>query len=91
LLALYVISYVDDNTLVESFSCDQSLAAILTNLQNCIKLWHRILRITGGDLALEKCTFCVMKGKWKDGTASLETPVIDPGHLVVTETTITRL
>jgi hypothetical protein len=60
-LALYLISYVDDNTLVESFNQELSMDSILAKLQNCIQRWHKIFRITGGDLALEKCTFCIMK------------------------------
>jgi hypothetical protein len=90
-LALYLISYVDDNTLVESFDRELSMASILVKLQNCIQRWHKILRITGGDLALEKCTFCIMKWKWKAGVASLETPSSDLGDLIVAGTNIARL
>jgi hypothetical protein len=60
-LTLFLISYVDDNTLVQSYRQDQSMESLLTNLQYCLKRWHNILKITGGDLALAKCTFSLMK------------------------------
>jgi hypothetical protein len=59
-LVLYLISYVDDNTLVQSFDNTATMPSILQQLQFCLKKWHNILKITGGDLALEKCTFCVL-------------------------------
>jgi hypothetical protein len=89
-LTTYIISYVDDNTLVQSFGSRSSTKDILTELNTCITRWHDILRITGGDLALEKCTFCVMKWRWSQGRAELEMPLTDPGTLDVMGTTITR-
>lgn len=82
-LLLYIISYVDDNTLVQQFYNTQTMMSILSGLKNCIMRWHKILRITGGDLALEKCTYCVMKWKWTKGIAMLETADTDPGCLLV--------
>jgi hypothetical protein len=90
-LTTHIISYVDDNTLVQSFSPRQSMSSILAELNECITKWHQILKITGGDLALEKCTFCVMKWKWKNDHASLETPTSDPGELSVMGTKISWL
>jgi hypothetical protein len=90
-LAIYIISYVDDNTLVEKFQQDQSLFSILAELQHCINRWHNILQITGGDLALEKYTFFIIKWRWKDGVATLVTPESDPGNLIVSGTKIIRL
>lgn len=52
-LLLYIISYVDDITLVQQFYNTQMMQAILHGLRNCIMRWHKILWITGFDLALE--------------------------------------
>jgi hypothetical protein len=90
-LTTHIISYVDDNTLVQFFGDGSSMYQILKELNLCISRWHEILRITGGDLALEKCTFCIMKWKWIKGKAVLETPTSDPGELRVKGTTISRL
>jgi hypothetical protein len=90
-LALYLISYVDDNTLVQRFEHDQGMPSILEQLQFCLKKWHNILKITGGDLALEKCTFCILKWRWKGSKATLETITSAPGVLTVDNTEIQRL
>jgi hypothetical protein len=90
-MVIYIISYVDDNTLVQEFPRDQSMKSILEGLNKCITKWHTILRITGGDLALEKCSYCIMKWKWKNGVATLETPTSSPGELFVSGTKIQRL
>jgi hypothetical protein len=47
--------------------------------------------LLGGDLALEKCTYCILKWKWKNGQAEISTPLTDPGELDVMGTTIARL
>jgi hypothetical protein len=53
--------------------------------------WHGILKITGGDLALEKCTYCVIKWTWNKGIPTLATVDSDPGTLHVSGTLIQRL
>jgi hypothetical protein len=90
-LALYLISYVDDNTLVQRFGQDQSMTDILSHLQYCLKRWHNILQITGGDLALAKCTFSLMKWKWQGIDPILESSVSMPGQITIDGTNITRL
>ncbi len=80
-LALFIISYVDDNTLVQRFDQEHDMPSILMQLQFCLKKWHNILKITGGDLALEKCTFCILKWRWKGAHAQLETIKTSPGVL----------
>jgi hypothetical protein len=90
-LALFIISYVDDNTLVQSFNQTQTMPSILSQLQFCLTRWHNILKITGGDLALEKCTFCILKWKWRGAFATLETIHTSPGILRVDNTEIKRL
>jgi hypothetical protein len=60
-------------------------------LQFCLKKWHNILKITRGNLALEKCTFCILKWRWKGAHAQLETIKTSPGVLRVDKTEIQRL
>jgi hypothetical protein len=90
-LILHIISYVDDNTLVQQFYNTHTMTYILQGLKKCIMRWHNILKITGGDLALEKCTYCVMKWRWSNGVPQLETAASDPGSLFVSGTKIQRL
>jgi hypothetical protein len=82
---------VDDNTLIQQFYNTQTMSSILNGLRECIVRWHNILKITGGDLALEKCTFCIMKWRWCQGIASLETIDSEAGVLSVNGKTIQRL
>jgi hypothetical protein len=88
-LTLFLISYVDDNTLVQRFSQHQSMESILSQLQYCLKRWHNILRITGGDLPLAKCTFSLMKWTWKGIESTLETIQSTPGDISIDSTSIT--
>jgi hypothetical protein len=90
-LILFIISYVDDNTLVQQFYNTQTMVSILSGLRKCIMHWHNTLKITGGDLALEKCTFCIMKWRWNKGVATLATSETDQGQLMVSGTQLKRL
>jgi hypothetical protein len=90
-LTLYIISYVDDNTLIQEFFNTQTMQYILKGLQTCIMRWHNILKITGGNLALEKCAYCIMKWRWYHGIVTLETIDTEAGELLVNGTTIRRL
>ena len=62
--SLHVISYVDDNSLLRSFPPNTSWPDIFTTVSNELTSWWKLLRITGGDLALEKCTYSVMAWTW---------------------------
>jgi hypothetical protein len=90
-LVLHIISYVDDNTLVKQFDSDEPIEAIISKLSCCLSRWHKILQITGGNLALEKCTFSLLYWKWSKGLPSLYTKDTKPGNLLVEGTTIMRL
>ena len=61
---LHVVSYVDDNSLLRSFPSGVSLATMLQTVSRELTSWWKLLRITGGDLALEKCLYSVMSWKW---------------------------
>ena len=62
-LLLYIISYVDDNTIVRHFSPQYSTKEILEEMKSSLQEWQKLLQLTGGDLCLEKCKVTVQK--WK--------------------------
>ena len=59
----WVISYVDDNTIVRSFENSCSEKNMLKELRKNLLHWNEILTMTGGGLSLEKCKVSIMK--WK--------------------------
>ena len=62
---LHVVSYVDDNSLLRSFDPTETASSIVNTVSTELTSWWKLLRVTGGDLALEKCTYSIMKWKWK--------------------------
>ena len=84
-LTLWVLSYVDDNTLVRTYSHDTQAQDLWKIASKEFGSWHRTLQITGGDLALEKCTCSVMKWKWTGvyGMPSLASEKDFPGTITV--------
>jgi hypothetical protein len=65
--------------------------SLLSHLQYYLKRWHNTLQITGGDLALAKCTFSLMKWKLKGIEPTLETSLTAPGEISIDGTSIHRL
>ena len=59
----WILSYVDDNTILQAFSHDASITSILKEMRKCILTWNKLLQLTGGDLSLGKCKVSVLK--WK--------------------------
>ena len=61
IIPFWIISYVDDNSIVRQFphkmTIEQIMRAMKTNLDEC----HKLLQLTGGDLSLEKCKVIVLK------------------------------
>ena len=62
--SLWVLSYVDDNSLLRTFPDNTAPTDFWKTASKEFSSWHKLLQITGGDLALEKCTCTVMKWKW---------------------------
>ena len=60
-LCYWLISYVDDNTIVVGFEDKTTRLEILTTLQNNLKSWRNLLRLTGGDIDVEKSKWCAMR------------------------------
>ena len=57
----WIISYVDDNTIVRSFSNNTTEDEMLQSLKKCLLVWNKLLTLTGGALSLEKCRVSIMK------------------------------
>ena len=79
----WLISYVDDNTIVVSFGESESQTNILKTIRSNLGSWRRILQLTGGDIDVEKSKWSTMR--WKHcktwGTAKLETIKEFPGKV----------
>lgn len=83
---MHVVSYVDDNTLLRTFHEVLMSGELFQTLSKELTHWWNLLRLTGGDLALEKCTCSIMAWKW-DGTGQdpeLRTSQDFPGTIEMT-------
>ena len=82
---MWVVSYVDDNTLVRSFPPTATHTEIFQGIQENIQTWRKLLQITGGDLSIEKSCYSIMA--WKRhpffGNVRLETAQTMPGRITV--------
>ena len=43
----WIISYVDDNTIIRSFPSETTTYEILFIMRNCLRQWHKLLVLTG--------------------------------------------
>ena len=51
----WVVGYVDDNSLILTFRDGQNIEEVLSEAKKALSSWQKLLQLTGGDLALEKC------------------------------------
>jgi len=87
-IIIWILSYVDDNSLLKSFKYDESINDILRQMKKCLLDWNTLLQYTGGDLCLEKCVISVMK--WKSnywGIQRMVTKATHPGSITIPGTT----
>ena len=84
-----IVSYVDDNSIVKSIQKATSVAKIFEEASQEMRHWKRILRVTGGDLAPQKCTVSLMKWKWNKntGVATIMKKKEAPGTITITDRT----
>ena len=64
-IVYWILSYVDDNTIVQHFEHDASINDILTQMKKILLEWNELLNITGGGLGLDKCKISIVK--WTSG------------------------
>ena len=57
---LWLVSYVDDNTLLKTFPLGTTPDIVFAAMIKMMSHWNRLLQITGGDLCLEKCKISVL-------------------------------
>ena len=67
-IPLWIISYVDDNSIVRHFPTNATVNDMLEGMKNNLQEWQKLLQLTGGDLSLEKCQIMTMhwynEGEW---------------------------
>ena len=56
----WIVGFVDDNSLNITFREGQTVQEALQQAQTALFSWKKLLQITGGDLALEKCVYSFM-------------------------------
>ena len=49
-----MVSFVDDNKIFMNFKATDTISLMYKEMEKGVKTWRDILRITGGDLQLEK-------------------------------------
>ena len=88
-ICYWMISYVDDNTIVTSFKEDESQNEILVTARKNLTSWRRLLQLTGGDIDIEKSKWSVMRWKYDTywGVPELENAKDFPGDLTMEDTT----
>ena len=60
-ICYWLISYVDDNTIVVGFNNETTQKEILVTLENNLGSWRRLLQLTGGDIDVAKSKWCAMR------------------------------
>ena len=62
----WIISYVDDNTLVTNFRNNETNEEIIRKMTGNLRSWQRLLQITGGDIDIDKSQWCLLKWKYNE-------------------------
>ena len=60
-ICYWLISYVDDNTIVIGFNETTAQKEIIKTLKTNLGSWRRLLQLTGGDIDVEKSKWCAMR------------------------------
>ena len=82
---LHVLSYVDDNSILRSIKPGLDGETIFQAISQEMTHWLKILQVTGGDLALQKCHITLLKWKWgpTSGKPTLATIQDVPGTAII--------
>ena len=82
-ICYWMISYVDDNTIVVSFKEDEEQKTILETVSNNLASWRRLLQLTGGDIDVEKSKWSILRWKYCTtwGIPTLENAKEFPGEI----------
>ena len=60
-ICYWLISYVDDNTIVSGFNDGTTQSTILNTMRGNLGSWRRLLQLTGGDIDVSKSKWCTMR------------------------------
>ena len=87
-ICYWLISYVDDNTIVVSFEENETQHSILNTTRKNLGSWRRLLKLTGGDIDVAKSKWSTMRWKYcrEWGTAILEDRKDFPGEVGMIDT-----
>ena len=86
-VCIYIVSYVDDNTLLRQFPANTTTKEIINGIKENFTTWNKLLQITGGDLCLDKCEYSVMK--WQYNNKGI--PYMVPSTQIQEEVTVTSV
>ena len=82
-ICYWLISYVDDNTIVVGFKDKTSQETILETLRENLGSWRRLLQLTGGDIDVSKSKWSTLRWSYDNdwGEEKLETIGDFPGEV----------
>jgi hypothetical protein len=82
-ICYWLVSYVDDNTIVTSFQDNATQHQILQTTRKSLGSWRRLLQLTGGDIDVAKSKWSIMRWKYCKvwGIPNLETRKEFPGDV----------
>ena len=71
----WILSYVDDNTIVKTFKSNTTIEEILQSMKKSLLEWNELLKITGGALSLGKCKVSILM--WKKNCWGIKYPDLE--------------
>jgi hypothetical protein len=82
----WIVSYVDDNTLVQTFSDEKETCAMITRMSENLGSWQRLLQLTGGDIDLEKSQWSLLSWSYDNywGVPKINCKKQAKGDLIMT-------
>ena len=82
-ICYWLISYVDDNTIVVGFKDETDQNTILTTIRENLGSWRRLLQLTGGDIDVSKSKWSTLRWRYDEtwGDSKLETIKDFPGSV----------
>ena len=82
-ICYWLISYVDDNTIVAGFRDGETQDTILTTMRENLGSWRRLLQLTGGDIDVSKSKWSVMRWRYESewGVSKIENINDFPGEV----------
>ena len=82
-LMSWIVSYVDDNTLVQTFGEESDTGKMIKDMTINLGSWQRLLQLTGGDIDLEKSQWSLLSwsydGYW--GLPKIQSNIQAKGEL----------